>query len=76
MEIAVKYQNVEADNKGSDKLEVTDSVFAVDYKEGLVHQVINSYLAGMRQGTHKTLNRAEKSYSKKKLWRQKRYWSC
>jgi large subunit ribosomal protein L4 len=46
-------------------------VFAYPYKEHLIHEAVQAYLAGVRRGTHKTKNRSEVSGSGKKLWRQK-----
>ena len=71
MEIAVNYQDAKEGGKSAEKLTVVDSVFGADFNEGLVHQVVNAYLAGMRQGTHKTLSRSEVYYANKKQWRQK-----
>ena len=52
-------------------MEVTDKVFAADYNEPLVHQVITSYLSTGRSA-HKSLkNRAAVRGGGKKPWRQK-----
>ena len=67
MKIAVK--NFE--NKELRQIELPDSVFAYPYKEHLIHTAVQSYLASLRRGTHKTKTRAEVSGSGKKLWRQK-----
>lgn len=53
------------------KLEVNDAVFAKDFNEDLIHQVIVAHQAGARQGTQKQKNRAEVNGSTKKPWRQK-----
>lgn len=52
-------------------LQVSDSVFARDYNEGLVHQVITAYMAGARQGSKAQKTRSEVSGSGKKPWKQK-----
>jgi large subunit ribosomal protein L4 len=67
MKIAVK--NFE--NKELRQIDLPDSVFAYPYKEHLIHTAVQSYLASLRSGTHKTKTRAEVSGSGKKLWRQK-----
>jgi large subunit ribosomal protein L4 len=67
MKIAVK----NFDNKQVREIEVPDAVFAYPYKEHLIHEVVQAYLAGRRAGTHKVKTRAEVSGSGKKLWRQK-----
>jgi len=50
---------------------VSDSTFAREYNESLVHQVVTAYLAGARQGTRAQKTRAEVSGGGKKPWRQK-----
>jgi large subunit ribosomal protein L4 len=56
---------------GSASLQVADSVFGVDYKPGLIHQVVNAYMAGVRAGTRAQKTRAEVSGGGSKPWRQK-----
>ncbi len=67
MKIAVK----NFDNKQVREIEIPDAVFAYPYKEHLIHEAVQAYLAGRRAGTHKVKTRAEVSGSGKKLWRQK-----
>jgi len=52
-------------------VDLPDSVFAAEVNEPLLHQVIKSYLANLRQGTAKTKTRAEVSGGGRKPWRQK-----
>ena len=52
-------------------IDLPEAVFGYPYKEHLIHTVIQSYLAGLRRGTHSTKNRAEIVGSGGKLWRQK-----
>ena len=60
-----------AGKKRAGRVEVTDKVFAADYNEPLVHQVITSYLSTGRSA-HKSLkNRAAVRGGGKKPWRQK-----
>jgi large subunit ribosomal protein L4 len=56
---------------GGASLQVADSVFGVDYKPGLIHQVVNAYMAGGRAGTRAQKTRAEVSGGGSKPWRQK-----
>ncbi|WP_373510014.1 50S ribosomal protein L4 [Thiocapsa sp.] len=56
---------------GGASLQVADSVFGVDYKPGLIHQVVNAYMAGARAGTRAQKTRAEVSGGGSKPWRQK-----
>jgi len=53
------------------KVEAPDTVFARDYNEALVHQVVVAYQANARQGTRAQLTRAEVKHSTKKPFRQK-----
>ena len=50
---------------------VSDTAFAREYNEDLVHQVVTAYLAGARQGTRAQKNRSAVSGGGKKPWRQK-----
>nr|A9KD30.1 RecName: Full=Large ribosomal subunit protein uL4; AltName: Full=50S ribosomal protein L4 [Coxiella burnetii Dugway 5J108-111] len=59
------------DKKEASTLTVADSAFGSEYKEGLVHQVVNAYLAGGRAGTKAQKTRREVSGSGAKPWRQK-----
>ena len=60
-----------AGKKRAGRVEVADEVFAADYNEPLVHQVITSYLSTGRSA-HKSLkNRAAVRGGGKKPWRQK-----
>ena len=59
-------------NVGSaSELQVSDAVFAADYNEPLVHQVVVAYQATGRQGTRKQKTRSEVRGGGKKPWRQK-----
>ncbi|MDD3609036.1 MAG: 50S ribosomal protein L4 [Halothiobacillaceae bacterium] len=53
------------------QLSVSDAVFARNYNEGLVHQVVVAYMAGARAGTKRQLSRSEVSGGNVKPWRQK-----
>jgi large subunit ribosomal protein L4 len=53
------------------KVDAPDAVFARDYNEALVHQIVVAYQANARQGTRKQLTRAEVRHSTKKPYRQK-----
>lgn len=67
MKIAIK----SLDNKKVREIELPESVFGYPYKEHLIHEAVQAYLAAQRRGTHKTKTRAEVSGSGRKLWRQK-----
>jgi len=50
---------------------VSDTVFGVTYNEGLVHQIVTSYLAGGRSGNAAQKTRSEVRGGGAKPWRQK-----
>lgn len=56
---------------GKKKLDVADSIFACDFNEPLIHQVVTAYLAAGRAGTHAQKNRAAVRGGGAKPWRQK-----
>jgi len=58
-------------NANAGTVSVSDSTFAREYNESLVHQVVTAYLAGARQGTRAQKTRAEVAGGGKKPWRQK-----
>ena len=52
-------------------VDVSDSVFGVDYNEALIHQVVVAYMAGARSGTKAQKNRSAVSGGGAKPFRQK-----
>ncbi len=63
---------ITATGKASKKLvELSDDVFAKEYNESLIHQVVTAYMAGGRSGTKGQKNRAAVSGGGAKPWRQK-----
>lgn len=53
------------------KLELADQVFAVEFNESLVHQVVTAYMAASRAGTKAQKTRSEVSGGGAKPFRQK-----
>jgi large subunit ribosomal protein L4 len=53
------------------KVDAPDTVFAREYNEALVHQVVVAFQANARQGTRAQLDRGEVKHSTKKPFRQK-----
>ncbi|MFN5651934.1 MAG: 50S ribosomal protein L4 [Actinomycetes bacterium] len=53
------------------KVDASDAVFARDYNEALVHQVVVAFQANARQGTRAQKDRGEVAHSTKKPFRQK-----
>jgi len=56
---------------GGQKLELSETAFARDFNEDLVHQVVVAYLAGARQGSKAQKNRSQVRGGGRKPWRQK-----
>ena len=57
--------------KQAGTMSVADSVFATEFNEPLVHQVLISYMAGSRSGTKAQKSRSEVRGGGRKPWRQK-----
>jgi large subunit ribosomal protein L4 len=57
--------------KATAKVDAPDTVFARDYNEALVHQIVVAFQANARLGTRAQLDRAMVKHSTKKPWRQK-----
>ena len=57
--------------QASAKVDASDAVFARDYNESLIHQVVVAYQANGRQGTRAQKDREQVHHSTKKPFRQK-----
>src|SRR5687767_12142199 len=53
------------------KFDAPDTVFARDYNEALVHQIVVAFQANARQGTRAQKDRGEVAHTTKKPFRQK-----
>ena len=62
---------MDAKGQVSGSLAVSDALFAREYNEALVHQLVTAYLANARSGNRAQKTRAEVNHSTKKPWRQK-----
>ena len=62
---------IDAQGQSTSKVEAPDTVFARDYNEALVHQIVVAFQANARMGTRAQLDRAMVKHSTKKPWRQK-----
>lgn len=62
---------IDAKGQVSGSLSVSDALFAREYNEALVHQLVNAYLANARSGNRAQKTRAKVKHSTKKPWRQK-----
>ena len=58
-------------HNSQEKITVSDAVFAADYKQSLVHQLVTAYMAAGRAGTKAQKNRSAVSGGGAKPWRQK-----
>lgn len=58
-------------SNAAEAVAVADGVFAADYNEALVHQVVVAVLAGARSGSKAQKTRSEVSGGGAKPWRQK-----
>ncbi len=65
-------QQQASDSTSTYEMSVSDSAFDCSYHEVLVHQVVNAYLAGARQGSAQQKNRSAARGGGRKPWRQKR----
>ncbi len=66
---SVKLYNMKANEVGT--LELSDTLFNVEYNESVIHQAIVTRLANERQGTKSTLTRSEVRGGGAKPYRQK-----
>lgn len=62
---------INAQGEVAGKLDASDELFAREYNEALVHQLVTAYMANARLGTRAQKTRAEVRHSRKKPWRQK-----
>lgn len=53
------------------ELKLSDNLFAAEYNEPIIHEVVVAYNANQRQGTKSTLTRSEVRGHAKKPWKQK-----
>jgi len=62
---------LDAQGQATAKVDAPDTVFARDYNEALVHQIVVAYQANARQGTRAQKDRGQVHHSTKKPFRQK-----
>ncbi len=62
---------LDAKGQAAATLAASDALFARDYNEALIHQIVTAYQANARQGTRKQKARGDVNKSHKKPWRQK-----
>ena len=62
---------IDAKGQAASTVAASDTLFARDYNEPLIHQVVIAYQANARQGTRAQKGRAQIAKSTRKPWRQK-----
>lgn len=62
---------IDEQGQAGSTVSVSDGLFAREYNEALVHQVVVAYQANSRAGNRAQMTRAEVRHSTKKPWRQK-----
>ncbi|TAG78923.1 MAG: 50S ribosomal protein L4 [Burkholderiales bacterium] len=67
----MELQVLNAQGKAASTLAASDAVFAREYNEALVHQVVVGFQANARGGNRAQMTRAEVRHSTKKPWKQK-----
>jgi large subunit ribosomal protein L4 len=67
----MQLQLLNEQGQSTSTVEAPDTVFARDYNEALVHQIVVAFQANARQGTRAQKDRAMVKHSTKKPWRQK-----
>ncbi len=68
MELSVV--NIKGQETGK-KVVLNDSIFGIEPNDHAIYLDVKQYLANQRQGTHKSKERAEVSYSTRKIKKQK-----
>ncbi len=58
-------------SKSGDKVNLSDSIFAIEPNDHAIYLSVKAFLANQRQGTHKSKERGEVSGGGKKPWKQK-----
>ncbi|MDD5390811.1 MAG: 50S ribosomal protein L4 [Gallionellaceae bacterium] len=62
---------INAQGQDAGAVSASDAVFARDYNEALVHQLVTAYMANARTGDRAQMTRAEVRHSTKKPFKQK-----
>lgn len=62
--------NIKGEDSGK-KVTLSEDIFGIEPNEHVVYLDVKQYLANQRQGTHKSKERAEVSYSTRKIKKQK-----
>ena len=68
----MKAQLVSLTQDSEDSVDLPDDIFGLDPRSDILHRVVRWQRAKARQGTHKAKTRSETSYSKRKIYSQKK----
>ncbi len=66
-----EFEVIDKNNKPVGKINLSDEVFGVKAKDGVLHNAVVNFLANQRQGTHATKTKGLVSGGGKKPWKQK-----
>jgi large subunit ribosomal protein L4 len=66
-----EFEIKDKNNKPVGKINLSDDVFGVKAKDGVLHNAVVNFLANQRQGTHATKTKGLVSGGGKKPWKQK-----
>jgi large subunit ribosomal protein L4 len=62
---------IDQNGQASGSIQASDAVFAREYNEPLIHQIVVGFMANARQGTRAQKGRSDINKSTKKPWKQK-----
>ena len=62
---------IDGNGQSTSNMTASDALFAREYNEALIHQVVTAYLANARSATRMQKDRGDVHHSTKKPWRQK-----
>ena len=62
---------IDQNGQATGSVQASDAVFARDYNEPLIHQIVVGFMANARQGTRAQKARSDVNKSTKKPWKQK-----
>ncbi len=62
---------IDGSGQATSNVPASDALFAREYNEALIHQVVTAYLANARRATRMQKDRGDVNHSTKKPWRQK-----
>lgn len=62
---------IDTNGQAAGSVSASDVLFARDYNEALIHQIVTGFMANARQGTRAQKGRSDINKSTKKPWKQK-----